>query len=99
MKHLQNEITTFLKERDWLEQYNHPKDLAISLSLEASELLECFQWKTDEVALKENREEILKEVADVMIYALQIAESMGADGEELVRLKLAENRTRTWPKK
>ncbi|EAE8347540.1 nucleotide pyrophosphohydrolase [Listeria monocytogenes] len=98
MKQLQNEITTFLKERDWLEQYNHPKDLAISLSLEASELLECFQWKTDEVALKENREEILKEVADVMIYALQIAESMGADGEEIVRSKLAENRTRIWPK-
>lgn len=66
---------------------------------EAAELLECFQWKTDEIALKENREELLKEVADVLIYALQIAESMGADGEELVRMKLAENRRRTWPKK
>ncbi|NYN49733.1 nucleotide pyrophosphohydrolase, partial [Salmonella enterica subsp. enterica serovar Typhimurium] len=77
----------------------HPKDLAISLSREASELLECFQWKTSETALKENREDNLKEVADVMIYALQIAESMGADGEEIIRLKLAENRTRTWPKK
>lgn len=99
MKQLQDEITAFLKERNWLNQYNHPKDLAISLSLEASELLECFQWKTSETALKENREDILKEVADVMIYALQIAESMGADGEEIIRLKLAENRTRTWPKK
>ncbi|CAK21586.1 nucleotide pyrophosphohydrolase [Listeria welshimeri] len=99
MKQLQDEITAFLKERNWLDQYNHPKDLAISLSLEASELLECFQWKTSETALKENREDILKEVADVMIYALQIAESMGADGEEIIRLKLAENRTRTWPKK
>ncbi|MBA5745366.1 nucleotide pyrophosphohydrolase, partial [Escherichia coli] len=56
MKQLQAEITAFLKERDWLDQYNHPKDLAISLSLEAAELLECFQWKTDEIALKENRE-------------------------------------------
>lgn len=99
MKQLQDEITAFLKERNWLDQYNHPKDLAISLSLEASELLECFQWKTSETALKENREDILKEVADVMIYALQIAESMGADGEEIIRLKLAENRTRTCPKK
>ncbi|MBC1645218.1 nucleotide pyrophosphohydrolase [Listeria welshimeri] len=99
MKQLQDEITAFLKERNWLDQYNHPKDLAISLSLEASELLECFQWKTSETALKENREDILKEVADVMIYALQIAESMGADGEEIIRLKLAENRTRTRPKK
>ncbi|MBS9365412.1 nucleotide pyrophosphohydrolase [Listeria welshimeri] len=99
MKQLQDEITAFLKERNWLDQYNHPKDLAISLSLEASELLECFQWKTSETALKENREDILKEVADVMIYALQIAESMGADGEEIIRLKLAGNRTRTWPKK
>ncbi|GAM93555.1 putative pyrophosphatase [Listeria monocytogenes] len=99
VKQLQAEITAFLKERDWLDQYNHPKDLAISLSLEAAELLECFQWKTDEIALKENREELLKEVADVLIYALQIAESMGADGEELVRMKLAENRRRTWPKK
>lgn len=99
MKQLQDEITAFLKERNWLDQYKHPKDLAISLSLEASELLECFQWKTSETALKENREDILKEVADVMIYALQIAESMGADGEEIIRLKLAENQTRTWPKK
>lgn len=66
MKQLQAEITAFLKERDWLDQYNHPKDLAISLSLEAAELLECFQWKTDEIALKENREELLKEVADVL---------------------------------
>ncbi|MCD2225313.1 nucleotide pyrophosphohydrolase [Listeria cossartiae] len=99
MRQLQDEITTFLEERDWLDQYNKPKDLAISLSLEAAELLECFQWKQDEVAVKENREAILKEVEDVMIYALQIAESMGADGEELVRSKLAENRTRIWPKK
>lgn len=50
MKQLQAEITAFLKERDWLDQYNYPKDLAISLSLEAAELLECFQWKTDEIA-------------------------------------------------
>ncbi|AIS60551.1 nucleotide pyrophosphohydrolase [Listeria ivanovii] len=98
MKKLQNEITTFLKERDWLDQYNYPKDLALSLSLEAAELLECFQWKTDEDAVKENREEMLKEVADVMIYALQIVESLGADAEEVIRLKLAENRMRTWSK-
>ncbi|PZG32225.1 nucleotide pyrophosphohydrolase [Listeria ivanovii] len=98
MKKLQNEITTFLKERDWLNQYNYPKDLALSLSLEAAELLECFQWKTDEDAVKENREEMLKEVADVMIYALQIVESLGADAEEVIRLKLAENRMRTWSK-
>lgn len=83
MKQLQAEITAFLKERDWLDQYNHPKDLAISLSLEAAELLECFQWKTDEIALKENREELLKEVADVFIYALQIAESMGRTARNL----------------
>lgn len=98
MKELQDEITMFLKERNWLDQYNHPKDLALSLSLEAAELLECFQWKTDEIAVKENREEILKEVADVMIYALQIVESLGADAEEIIQLKLAENRTRTWSK-
>ncbi|MBC1489700.1 nucleotide pyrophosphohydrolase [Listeria sp. FSL L7-1485] len=98
MKELQDEITMFLKERNWLDQYNQPKDLALSLSLEAAELLECFQWKTDEIAVKENREEILKEVADVMIYALQIAESLGADAEEIIQLKLAENRTRTWSK-
>ncbi|MBC1933662.1 nucleotide pyrophosphohydrolase [Listeria seeligeri] len=98
MRELQDEITSFLKERNWLDQYNHPKDLALSLSLEAAELLECFQWKTDEVAVEENREEMLKEVADVMIYALQIVESLGADAEEVIRLKLAENRTRTWSK-
>ncbi len=98
LRELQDEITSFLKERNWLDQYNHPKDLALSLSLEAAELLECFQWKTDEVAVEENREEMLKEVADVMIYALQLVESLGADAEEVIRLKLAENRTRTWSK-
>ncbi|WP_239255771.1 nucleotide pyrophosphohydrolase [Listeria ilorinensis] len=94
MKKLQNEITDFLKEKDWLDQYQHQKELAAALSVEAAELLECFQWKSSAEALAENREEILEEVADVMIYALQIVESMGEDGTEVIRRKLAINRAR-----
>ncbi|WP_088811075.1 MULTISPECIES: nucleotide pyrophosphohydrolase [Listeria] len=95
MQELQNEITAFLKEKNWADQYAYKKDLALSISIEAAELLECFQWKSSDEAIAINREEILEEVADVMIYALQLVESLGEDGAEVIRRKLEINRRRS----
>lgn len=94
MKDLQNEITAFLEEKNWTDQYSYKKDLALSISIEAAELLECFQWKSSEEAIAINREEILEELADVMIYSLQLIESLGEDGAEVIRRKLEINRNR-----
>lgn len=92
MKELQKDIALFLKEKNWADQYMYKKDLAISL--EAAELLECFQWKSTEEAVSENREAILEEVADVMIYALQLIDSLGEDAAEVISKKLEKNRRR-----
>ncbi|MBC1398351.1 MazG-like family protein [Listeria fleischmannii] len=94
MKELQKDIALFLKEKNWADQYMYKKDLAISISLEAAELLECFQWKSTEEAVSENREAILEEVADVMIYALQLIDSLGEDAAEVISKKLEKNRRR-----
>lgn len=85
------EINQFREERDW-RQYHSKKDLALSVSLEASELLENFQWKTDEEALRLNSENIQDEIADVYIYLMMLASDLDLDITEIVRNKLAKNR-------
>lgn len=71
-------VLAFSEERDW-KQYHNPKDLALSLSLEASELLELFQWLSSEEAVKKNREKMREELADVIVYAIDFAEALGFD--------------------
>ena len=98
MQHLIDAIIQFRDERDWA-QFHNPKDLAISLSLEASELLENFQWKNQEeiAALASDdafRKKIQEELGDVLIYALLTAHSFGFDPETLVTDKLAVNAQR-----
>lgn len=66
---LTEEIIEFRGERNW-RRFHNPKELAISLSLEASELLENFQWKSSKEAINENLENIINEIADVVIYAI-----------------------------
>ncbi|MGN0905671.1 MAG: nucleotide pyrophosphohydrolase [Bullifex sp.] len=83
-------IDSFVEERDW-DQYHNPKDLAISISLEASELLELFQWRTSEESVEEYPEKLKEELADIMIYCLQFASSMGYDVEDIILSKLAKN--------
>ncbi|WP_080146954.1 nucleotide pyrophosphohydrolase [Marinilactibacillus piezotolerans] len=89
-----NELTTlvnkFRDDREW-RQFHNPKDLAISLSLEVSELLENFQWKTSEEAIKVNNENLKEELADVLIYALMLNDELGFDLEEIVKDKLLKN--------
>lgn len=84
---LTQEILQFRDERDW-EQFHNAKDLAIALSLEASELLELFLWKN---ATEANIDEVKKELADVLIYAFLLADKYQLDIKEIVNAKLQEN--------
>src|SRR3989344_9646 len=81
LRTLIKKIRKFNKERNW-DQFHNYKDLAISLSLEASEVLEHFQWKTEkeiEERVNSRREEIADELGDVIIYLLQIADKLKLD--------------------
>lgn len=84
------DILRFRDERDW-KQFHNPKDLALSLSLEASEILECFQWISAEQALERNKSKIADEIADVLTYALLLAHECGIDPESALRAKMLQN--------
>ncbi|NQX62897.1 nucleotide pyrophosphohydrolase [Paenibacillus qinlingensis] len=83
-------IIEFRDERDW-KQFHNAKDLAISLTLEASELLENFQWKESGEAVDRNKEQIQDELADVLIYALMIAHDLEIDVKQAILHKLKKN--------
>ena len=87
IKDLQHQIAQFSEERDW-DQFHNGKDLAIGLSIEASELLEAFLWKNPEDV---NVEKVKEELADVFNYALQIATKYDLDVKQIVEEKLAKN--------
>lgn len=81
IKNLLKKIKKFSKERDW-DKFHNPKDLAISVSIETSELLEHFQWRNDvelKEYIKENKKEIEFEIADVMIYLLEMSRILKFD--------------------
>ncbi|MFS0965217.1 nucleotide pyrophosphohydrolase [Enterococcus thailandicus] len=82
-------INKFRDERDW-RQFHNEKDLAISISLEASELLELFQWKTAEEGI-ENLLALKDELADVLIYSFMLADNLNLDIEQVVKEKLIKN--------
>jgi len=95
IEEVQKKVIEFRDARDW-EQYHNPKDLAISLMLEAAELLEIFQWKdAEEVeAIKsdpENRRRVKEELGDVLIYALNMCHAFRFDPAKVVLQKLAIN--------
>lgn len=90
LKHLTDLVMQFRRERDWT-QYHNPKDEAISIALEAAELLEHFQWKTKEQVaeyVKTHRQEISDELADVVIYCLGFAYNNSIDLREAIEKKL-----------
>lgn len=82
-------INQFRDERNWRPHHNE-KDLALSLSLEASELLEIYQWKTPEEG-NQDREHLKEEIADVLIYAYMLADNLGFDIDEIIAEKLVKN--------
>ena len=95
MDDLVREVLGFRDARDW-RQFHNPKDLAISISLEAAELLEHFQWKSEAevgayVAASENRRRVGEEMADVLILLISLADAVGLNLLEVARAKLLEN--------
>lgn len=93
MDKIRQTIINFRDERNW-KPYHNEKDLAISISLEANELLENFQWKTSEQAINDSEQNIKEEMADILIYLVQLADKMELDLEEEVLKKMKKNELR-----
>ena len=98
IKQLRDKVREFVNERDW-NRYHHPKELAISIVIEAAELLEIFQWdeKMDIQKMKDDEKtmgKIRDEVADVMTYILCLSNQLDLDLSEIVLTKLEKNRTK-----
>ncbi len=90
---LNKKIRKFRDDRDWM-QFHDSKNMAISLILEAAELLEHFQWKTKEEVegyVKDNREEIGSEIADIAMYLFEMADNLGIDLLAAMEAKLKKN--------
>lgn len=78
-------IAKFVKERDW-DRFHSPENLAKSISIEAAELLECFQWSSDF-----NVEHVKEELADVYIYAELLRRKLRLDEDDIINAKLHKN--------
>lgn len=83
-------VLKFRDDRDW-KQFHNPKDLAISISLEAAELLEVFQWSGTDTSNAGKQEKIREELADVVSYCILMADACGLDLDEIVQKKMQVN--------
>lgn len=88
-------IKKFRNERDW-KKFHNPKDMAEAISIESSELLELFLWKTKEESVeyvkdKKNHEEISDEAADILAFLLEFCDNCGIDIEKAIEKKLLKN--------
>jgi NTP pyrophosphatase (non-canonical NTP hydrolase) len=90
MDKIRQTILNFRDERNW-KRYHNEKDLAISISLEANELLENFQWKSSQEAVRDSMQNIKEEMADILIYLVQLADKLDIDLEEEVLEKMKKN--------
>ncbi len=95
MAELKEKVASFVRERDW-EKFHNPKDVAISISIEAAELLEKFQWRNNEEIedmLKNSSyfTGIKEEMADVMIYLVALSNKLGVDLVEEAFRKMEKN--------
>ena len=94
MDNLKKEITSFVKARDW-EKYHSPKNLAMGLSIEASELLEIFLWLSDHESQNLNAKQLKQlkdEIGDVMIYLINLSTKFDFDLIECAKDKLKQNK-------
>lgn len=85
-----NKINQFRDERNW-RKFHNEKDLSLSISIEAAELLELFQWKESNEVVKNSKSRISEELADVFIYSIMLADNMGFDINEIIENKLKVN--------
>ena len=79
-------IRNFVADRDW-EKFHSPANLAKSISIEANELLECFQWSDENYDLQHVKEEL----ADVLVYCQNMLDKLGLDEDEIVNMKMDQN--------
>ena len=93
-KILQEKVAKFVSERDW-DKFHNPKNLAMSITIEAAEIMELFQWKTLEESLNINdikfKQELAFELADVLIYILSLSHRTNIDLKEAILKKLEIN--------
>ena len=82
-------IRRFTSDRDW-DQFHSPANLAKSLSIEANELLECFQWDEEHYDVGEVKEEL----ADVLVYCRNMLDKLNLDEDEIVNEKMSKNETK-----
>ena len=85
MEEVKAAVVKFTKDRDW-DQFHSPANLAKSIVIESGELLECFQWNDNY-----DKKEVCEELADVVNYAILLADKLGVNLEDIVMEKLEEN--------
>lgn len=83
-------VLNFRDDRNW-RQFHTPKDLALSLTLEAAELLEVFQWSGKDLVCSEKTDKIEEELADVISYCILMADACGLDMDQIVQKKMRRN--------
>ncbi|MBE6894672.1 MAG: nucleotide pyrophosphohydrolase [Ruminococcaceae bacterium] len=83
-------VKNFRDERNW-KQFHNPKDLAISINLEASELLEIFQWSGDDLFCSEKLDRIKEELADTINYCILLADACNIDLDTAIIEKVGKN--------
>ncbi len=97
LKELERRMHSFVTSKGWYEtdspKKQSPRNLAISLAVEAAEILEHFQWREE----SEDQTELAGELADVALYLLQLASITGIDLEDAILAKLDQNQDREWP--
>ncbi len=79
-------IRKFTEDRNW-DQFHSPANLAKSISIEANELLECFQWSDKDYDI----EDVKEELADVLVYCRNMLDKLGLDEDEIVNAKMNKN--------
>ena len=94
LKTIKEKLRKFSQERDW-DQYHSPKNLAMAMSVEVSELLEIFQWSNDggmeKIEDKETKKQIEEEIADIFNYLVKFVDLMDLDLEQLSLEKIKKN--------
>ncbi len=93
LEHIKHRLRDFAAERDW-DQFHSPKNLAMAMIVEAGELVEHFQWLTEDQshALPPNKlAEVEQEIADIQIYLIRLADKLGIDMEQAVNAKMKLN--------
>ena len=83
-------VIRFRDDRNW-RQFHNPKDLALSLTLEAAELLELYQWSGTELQCTEKLPQVREELADVLSYCISLADVYGLDLDEILNEKITKN--------